>query len=206
MNKWKTISIVLIFIVVVESIIIFNQYRHVNLINNSVNNSEQIQPAFAVTEPEYRSNPVIGNYSFIINSTTQFVKVCNYTLIVAVVNINLTKVKVGDSFLLYPPINIGSTVSEALYNNPILNITIICNTLSEENGSQYLTFKIAINSSIIKAHGGATFLLSSHEIDATSLTTIDKNTVLFTVFKPDCSSEITLEFYIAPLSIGSKLF
>ncbi|WP_187287254.1 hypothetical protein [Acidianus hospitalis] len=45
MNKWKTISIILIFIVVVESIIIFNQYRHVNLINNnSVNNSEQIQP------------------------------------------------------------------------------------------------------------------------------------------------------------------
>ncbi|AEE93279.1 conserved hypothetical protein [Acidianus hospitalis W1] len=195
MNKWKTISIILIFIVVVESIIIFNQYRHVNLINNNS----------AVTEPEYRLNPVIGNYSFIINSTTQFVKVCNYTLIVAVVNINLTKVKVGDSFLLYPPINIGSTVCEALYNNPILNITIICNTLSEENGSQYLTFKIAINSSIIKAHGGATFLLCSHKIVATSLTTIDKNTFLFTVFKPDCSSEITLEFYIAPLSIGSKL-
>jgi hypothetical protein len=194
MNKWKTISIVLIFIVVVESIIIFNQYRHVNLINNN-----------SVTEPEYRSNPVIGNYSFIINSTTQFVKVCNYTLIVAVVNINLTKVKVGDSFLLYPPINIGSHVCEALYNNPILNITIICNTLSEENGSQYLTFKIAINSSIIKAHGGATFLLSSHKICATSLTTIDENTFLFTVFKPDCRSEITLEFYIAPLSIGSKL-
>jgi hypothetical protein len=89
MNEWKTISIVLIFIVVVEGIIIFNQYIHVNLINNN-----------SVTEPEYRSNPVIGNYSFIINSTTQFVKVCNnYTLIVAVVNINLTKAKVGDSLL-----------------------------------------------------------------------------------------------------------
>jgi hypothetical protein len=118
----------------------------------------------------------------------------------------LTKVKVGDSFLLYPPINIGSKLRETLYNNPILNITIICNTLSEENGSQYLTFKIAINSSIIKAHGGATFLLSSHKICATSLTTIDENTLLFTVFKPDSSSEITLEFYIAPLSIGSELF
>ncbi|MQL54363.1 hypothetical protein [Acidianus ambivalens] len=208
MNKWKTISIVLIFIVVVEGIIIFNQYRHVNLINNnSVNNSEQIQPAYAVTGPEYRLNPVIGSYLFIINSTTQFVKICNYMLIVAVVNINLTKVKEGDSFLLYPAINIGSVVSEALYNNPILNVTITCNKLFEQNRCQYLNFTIIANSpKNFEAYGGVTLLLSQKNLSATSLTHLCENTYLFTVFKSDGNpEEITLEFYIAPLSIGSKL-
>lgn len=66
MNKWKLISIILIGIVVIQSVILFNQYRHINLVNEQFLGNKQTV-AVAVSSPIYRSIPLVSNYPFVIN-------------------------------------------------------------------------------------------------------------------------------------------
>lgn len=137
----------------------------------------------------------------------------DYDLFIAYVNINLTKVKVGDSFLIFPAINIGSNVPEQLLNNPFLNVTILNNTVFSMNGLEYLTFTIKVNIMALNttASGGATILLNSNGVKigapngSTAVTEISDNTSLFTGFQLYNNSEIELEFYIAPNTISYKL-
>jgi hypothetical protein len=214
MIKWKLISIILIGIVVVQSVILFNQYRHINLVNEQFLGNKQIV-VVAVSSPIYRSTPLVGNYPFVINSGILVRNLTHYVLFIAYVNINLTKVKVGDSFLIYPSINIGSYAPEQLYNDPLLNVTILNNTVFTMNGLEYLTFTIKVNIVALNttASGGATILLNSsiHDVKigapkgSTAVAEIFNNTSLFIGLQLYNNSEIKLEFYIAPNTISFKL-
>ncbi|MBB5255202.1 hypothetical protein [Sulfurisphaera ohwakuensis] len=86
MNKWKLISIILIGIIVLEGLVLFiSQHRYMSVTNFSSANNPKLgsKLVMAVSSPEYRSTPLIGNYPFVINSGILTKNLANYTLIIA---------------------------------------------------------------------------------------------------------------------------
>ncbi|BAK54624.1 hypothetical protein [Sulfurisphaera tokodaii] len=207
MNKWKLISIILIGIIVLEGLVLFiSQHRYITVTNLSSGNSAKLgsKLVMAVSSPEYRSTPLIGNYPFVINSGILTKNLANYTLIIAYVDINLSKAKVGESFMVYPSINVGSNVPVQFFNNPILNVTIVKNTIFSMDGSEYLNFSIKVNITALNSmgEGGITTILDANPPESTALSTIYGNTLLLVGFHAYNSSVIRLEFYVAPNTVS----
>ncbi|MCI2414573.1 MAG: hypothetical protein MPF33_04860 [Candidatus Aramenus sp.] len=200
MNTWKTVSLILIAVVVVESAFLYSVVQKVT--GHSFNVSELNSPAFA-SVPHYIQPPVVGNYSFIIKNGIKFYyfNTSNYTLVTAFVLLNLSKVKaMKDWFLLYVPIDEMSTVPSAFFNTPLANVSIVNDTVFYEDGSSYLTFGVKIKMLTINeiSGGKVTFLLRGPPKSAAALNTLLLNTDLVVVFKLLNQSVMQMEFYVIP--------
>ena len=94
-------------------------------------------PTPYVSSPVYRREPLIGNYSFIMSSEVAPVTTDNVTYVVAYFDLNLAKVKPGDGFSLYVPMNKGSCVYKPFYGDPVVDVAV-ANAALFCNGSAWL--------------------------------------------------------------------
>ena len=206
MDKWKNISIILLVVIMVEAALIYALIPHVKqggvVISGVVSNpstSTSNSVVMAASSAVFRQNPILGNYSFIIRSGTSFERLGNRTLVISYAYINLTKVKPGDEFRVFVPINVGSQVMEAFYANPIINVTILNSTVYSAYGQEYLNFTIRANVPVYNESGiGGVTVALGHEMGLTSVTPLGYGTDLYMGFISFNATVLELEFYNAP--------
>jgi hypothetical protein len=193
MKKWKLVSITL-FIIIASYLLL----HYINYLLYNINYLLYNISFVTITSTEYKQNPTIGNYAFIISSGIASENILNKNLITSYVYINLSKVKPGDNFLIYPPINSGSKISKAFYSNPIINVTILNSTIFYSHGDQYINFGIKVYITAYKKIAqGCVVSIIGIPLESFSSTELSCGTNLYIGFKAVNASVFELMFFVA---------
>ncbi|BAB66679.1 hypothetical protein [Sulfurisphaera tokodaii] len=198
MNSWKTISVILIAVaLILGGVTAYNIYD-VYFVNHNSNNPLYVFTS--VSTPTYKQDPVIGNYSFIIGSGTTFTNLGNKTLVASYVYINLTKIKIGDSFLVFAPVNNGSEITRIFYLKPIVNITILNDSVYISKGYKYLNLliKVIYPAFVNDVEYDSATIILNYSIEVTSMIHIIDYTWLYVEFLALNSTVLKMEFYVGP--------
>ena len=156
-------------------------------------------PTPYVSSPVYRQDPLIGDYPFIKSSGVVSEKANNKTYVVAYVYLNLTEVKPGDSFSLYVPLNVGSQVPKAFYENPVLKLTVVNATVFYNGTARFLNFTAKVTSPSVPGHGTAGGVLNlENSTGVVSFLGLGVNTLIFVEVLPENSTVLKMYFFVAP--------
>ena len=156
-------------------------------------------PTPYVSSPVYRQDPLIGNYPFITSSGVVSEQANNKTYVVAYVYLNLTEVRPGDDFSLYVPLNVGSQVPKAFYENPVLNVTVINATEYYNGTARFLNFTAKVASPSVSGYGTAGGVLDlENSTGVVSFLNLGVNTFVYVEVLPVNSTVLKLYFFVAP--------
>ena len=159
----------------------------------------EANPTPYVNSAVYRQDPLIGDYPFIKSSGVVSEQVDNKTYVVAYVYLNLTKVRPGDSFSLYVPLNTGSQIPKAFYEDPVLNVTVVNATDYYNGTARLLNFTAKVASPSVSGYGTAGGVLNlKNSTGVVSFLNLGVNTFIYVEVLPVNSTVVRMYFFVAP--------
>ena len=105
----------------------------------------------------------------------------------------------GGGFSLYVPLNAGSQVSKAFYENPVLNVTVVDATEYYSKTARLLIFTAKVASPSVSGYGTAGSVLDlENSRGVVSFLNLGVNTFIYVEVLPVNSAVLKMYFFVAP--------